>query len=195
MLIVHFYDVFYRCHINKTASQVITNTGGNEKSHQAVANNKQAVHGGQQLVYNQQPSALFNHQQMIFNDSIQRPNLQAYTSKPQVTMETTNIRRQTISQKVTNNQKVTEKRKINLTTDSIVSGNNFNMSQNNYQNCIATDVNKLPGNNTTLVNNDYIKNNELANKKTFTNGKKRKFNEVKIIFKLWENYQFLSYAK
>ena len=110
-------------------------------------------------------------------------------------METTNIRRQTISQKVTNNQKVTEKRKINLTTDSIVSGNNFNMSQNNYQNCIATDVNKLPGNNTTLVNNDYIKNNELANKKTFTNGKKRKFNEVKIIFKLWENYQFLSYAK
>jgi len=167
----------FKCHINKTASQVITNTGGNEKSHQAVANNKQAVHGGQQLVYNQQPSALFNHQQMIFNDSIQRPNLQAYTSKPQVTMETTNIRRQTISQKVTNNQKVTEKRKINLTTDSIVSGNNFNMSQNNYQNCIATDVNKLPGNNTTLVNNDYIKNNELANKKTFTNGKKRKFNE------------------
>lgn len=75
-------------------------------------------------------------------------------------------------------------RKIALTTDSsgqsLVSGSNFHMPHNNDQGCIATDVNKLPGNNTTPVNN-YINSNELLSKKPTTNGKKRKLNEVKYI--------------
>lgn len=80
---------------------------------------------------------------------------------------------------------MTEKRKIALTTDSLgqslVSGSNFHMPHNNDQGCIATDVNKLPGNNTTPVNNNYVNSNELLNKKPTTNGKKRKLNEVKYM--------------